>query len=550
MTGADVIAKRDALRKWRSHHEQLWNEVAELSMPRKITGAELGNLPPMINSAELHDSTLRTACLQLANGFCSLVTPREEVWHGLNPPKGLEDNDAVVKFYSECSEELTHQLEQSNFYTSIQETYLDRAAMGTGADYSEWDDENGMLNFRHLPIGTYFIGQDHRQRANCVIQEIGYTADQAAQEFGIEKLPPKLQKEARDPKKNDIHVFLVLIEKVTEWSGGDKDMPYYMCCVHEESQTVVHTDGFFELPIHVTRYLQWGASPYGFAPTWIALPEAHKLSFLQKQMDVLAEKAANPPILAPASLEGEIGVGALDITYVNDLDPNRSPREWATAGRYDIGQDRIMEKKKAIQEIMHGDLFRLFAQIERQMTATEATLRQAEKVMQFSPTFSRLTSEYLDPKIRRIFGILWRQGLMPDPPEEIAQVNKDRSVMVPVPNVSYNNRIALAIKASQNTNYAEFISMNESLVEMRPDILDNIDMDHQFRDNWRNAGLPEKSLMDEDERDEKRAVRAEQQAQAAQMEAAAQMASVAKDASAANGGQLPEAMLEAQDQAL
>jgi hypothetical protein len=209
-----------------------------------------------------------------------------------------------------------------------------------------------------------------------------------------------------------------------------------------------------------------------------------------------------------------------------------------------------MEKKKAIQEIMHGDLFRLFAQIERQMTATEATLRQAEKVMQFSPTFSRLTSEYLDPKIRRIFSILWRQGKMPDPPEEIAQVNKDRSVMVPVPNVSYNNRIALAIKASQNTNYAEFIAMNESLVEMRPDILDNIDMDHQFRDNWRNAGLPEKSLMDEDERDEQRAVRAEQQAQAAQMEAAAQMASTAKDASAANGGQLPDAMLEAQDQAL
>lgn len=515
-------------------------------MPRKVTGAELGNLPPLIDSAQLHDSTLRTASLQLANGFCSLVTPREEVWHSLTPPKALEGYDSVVKFYAECSEELTYRLEQSNFYTSIQETYLDRAAMGTGADYSEWDDENDMLNFRHLPIGSYFIGQDHRQRCNCVIQEIGYTADQAAQEFGIEALPPKLQKEAKDPKKSDIHVFLIMVEKVTEWSGGDMKMPFYMCCVHEESKEVVYKQGFWEMPVHVTRYLQWGASPYGFAPTWIALPEAHKLSFLQKQMDVLAEKAANPPILAPASLEGEIGVGALDITYVNDLDPNRSPREWATAGRYDIGQDRIESKKKAIQEIMHGDLFRLFAQIERTMTATEATLRQAEKVMQFSPTFSRLTSEYLDPKLKRIFGILWRQGKMPEPPEEIAQVNEDRSVVVPVPNVQYNNRIALAIKAMQNTNYAEFIAMNQSLVEMRPDILDNVDMDNQFRDNWRNAGLPEDSLQSQNEVDAIRTQRAQAEAQRAQMEQAAAAASIAKDAAAANGGELPEALQNAQ----
>lgn len=540
MQGEYVISKRDALRRYRSPHEQLWDEIAELSMPRKVSiDGGLGTLPPMIDSAQLHDSTLRTASLMLANGFCSLVTPREEVWHNLTPPKALRESDQVVKFYRECSEEITYRLEQSNFYTEIQEVYLDRAAMGTGLDFSEWDVENDELNFRHLPIGTYYIGQDHRGRCDSVVYECNYTAEQAAKEFGIDSLPEKLQREAKDPKKNESHVFVICVDKVNEWET-QTNFPYKMVCVHQDSKHVVHEQGYYEMPAHVTRYLKWGNSPYGYAPTWVALPEAHKLSFLQKQMDVLAEKAANPPILAPASMEGEIGVGALDITYVNDLDPNRAPREWGTSGRYDIGQDRIEQKKKAIMEIMHGDLFRLFAQIERQMTATEASLRQAEKVMQFSPTFSRLTSEYLDPKLRRIFSILWRQGKMPEAPEEIQMVTQDRNVVVPVPNIAYNNRISLAIKSQQNTAFAEFMAMNQSTVEMNPEILDNLNGDSHFRESWRNAGLPEDGLRSEEDVDETRQARAEAQAQQAQMEQAQQAASMLKDASTANGGQVPE----------
>ena len=542
MTGDYVISRRDALRQYRTPHESLWDEIAELSMPRKITDSSGGSFPTLINSAELHDSTLRIACLQLANGFCSLVTPREEVWHSLAPPKGLEDNDAAIKFYRECAEEISYRLDESNFYTSVQETYLERAAFGTACDFSEWDEDYGQLNFRNLNVGSYYIGQDHRGRCSEVVYESSYTAAQAATEFGIENLSDKLQKEVKDPKKNDLHVFIIMVEKTKPWDE-DQDFPYYMCCIEEDSKKVVSKMGYYEMPAHVTRYLKWGTSPYGFAPTWIALPEAHKLSLLQKQMDVLAEKAANPPILAPASLEGEIGVGALDITYVNDIDPNRSPREWATSGRYDIGQDRIAEKKKTIMEIMHGDLFRLFAQIERQMTATEATLREAEKVMQFSPTFSALTSEYLDPKLMRIFGILWRQGKMPEPPEELTMLLGEGSV--PLPQVRYNNRISLAIKAKQNSSYAEYIAVQTPLAEMNPSILDNMDTDKTFRDGWRNAGLPEDGLLPEIDVDQTRQARAEAQQKQMAMEQAAQTAAIAKDASAANGGQIPEPMMDA-----
>ena len=545
MDGTHIIEKRDALAKWRSPHEKLWDEIAELSMPRKVSGANEGVIPPLIESGQLHDATLRTATLQLANGFCSLVTPREEPWLGLEPPRAFDESDPVIKFYKECSEEVAYRLEQSNFYTEVQELYLDRAAMGTGCMFSEWDEEYDNLNFRHLPVGTYYIGQDHRGRADCIIACLSYTAEQAAQEFGLEELPPKLQDEVRNPKKNDQHTFLVAVEKTKPWADNKyQAFPYHLCAVHEESKKVVHQQGYYEMPAHVTRYLKWGSSPYGYAPTWVALPEAYKLGFLNKQMDVLAEKAANPPILAPASLEGEIGVGALDVTYVNDLDPNRSPREWATQGRYDIGKDRIEMKRAAIMEVMHGDLFRMFAEIDRTMTATEANLRQAEKVMQFSPTFSRLTSEFLDPLVRRVFAMLWRNGKLPSPPEELAIPGDEGNVTVPVPTIAYNNRISLAMRQLQNTQQAEFLAMNEMVIMQRPDVVDNLDLDAQFRQGWRNAGLPEDSLMNEVDVEETRMARAQQQQAAAQMAAAEQTAGIMKDTAAANGGELPPEMAE------
>ena len=137
---------------------------------------------------------------------------------------------------------------------------------------------------------------------------------------------------------------------------------------------------------------------------------------------------------------------------------------------------------------------------------------------------------------------------MPAAPEEIQMVTQDRNVVVPVPNIAYNNRISLAIKSQQNSSYAAFMAMTPSPVEMKPEILDNLNGDAHFRDSWRNAGLPEDGLRSEEEVDETRQARAEQQAQQQQMEQAMQAASAVKDASAANGGQVPEELSEALQQ--
>ena len=92
---------------------------------------------------------------------------------------------------------------------------------------------------------------------------MSYTAAAAATEFGIESLSEKLQKEVRDPKKNDLHVFIVMVEKTKPWDE-DQDFPYYMCVIEEDSKVVVSKMGYYEAPYHVTRYLKWGNKPLRF----------------------------------------------------------------------------------------------------------------------------------------------------------------------------------------------------------------------------------------------------------------------------------------------
>src|SRR6185436_2076880 len=101
---------------------------------------------------------------------------------------------------------------------------------------------------------------------------------------------------------------------------------------------------------------------------------------------------------------------AMGVTYFSrDLaGANLMPREWMTAGRYDVGLDRIKERQRAIEDAFHVPLFQMFAQLEKQMTAREVAERSSEKLIQFSPTFSRLTSELFNPLLERIFGILLR----------------------------------------------------------------------------------------------------------------------------------------------
>jgi hypothetical protein len=255
-------------------------------------------------------------------------------------------------------------------------------------------------------------------------------------------------------------------------------------------------------------------------------------------MDALAETAAFPRTLIPTDLDGEVDMRAGGITVFDPNTPAAAmPKVWGTEGRYDIGKDRVEVKVRAIEQAFHVDLFRMFTELQKEITAYEAMQRVAEKLVLFSPTFARQQSEVYSPLLQRVFGLLFRAGYFPEPPPEVLMPTQS-GVVLAAPQVVYTSRVALAIKALENRAFVEFMQIIGPLVQLRPDVLDNFDLDIAARLLAKNLSLPVKIIRDEQDRDADRQARAEA-AQTQQAIASAQgAAKAAKDASAADPAKL------------
>jgi hypothetical protein len=542
----DIISRNDSMKSTRASWDTLWQSLADYIQPRKsqITTKKTEAVEGFTD--EIYDNTAEQSNMDLAAGQLNYLTPSNERWSGFEAPEAVKarGGDIAEKWYAQCSEIAFRFLAASNFYLEIHEFYLDRGGFGTTALHCE-EGKRTRLNFAKLDVGTFSVAEDDEGMVDTVFREFQLTARQAVQKFGIENVGEKIRQnyETDQAKKLDekftfIHAIYPRIEDDRmpgKWDGPNKPIASVYVC--KEDRYVVRNSGYDEMPTQVSRYLKWGDAPYGYCPAITALPTVKQVNFLEKNMDALAEIAAFPRILQPEDLDGEVDMRAAGITIFDPNKPNSKPEVWGTEGRYDIGKERIDTKQKAIERAFHVDLFRMFASVDKQMTAYEAMQRVAEKLVQFSPTFSRLTTETLNPLLQRVFGILFRAGEFPEPPPEVLVPTAD-GVQLAQPEVVYTSRVALAIKALENRSFIEFMQIIGPLVQLRPDILDNFDLDEAARLLAKNLSLPTKIMRDKDDVAEDRTARAQAAAQAAAPEQAATMAKAAKDASAADPAKL------------
>lgn len=524
-----LCARAASLDAARATWDSFWQELARYVMPRKSQITYRNDYPGTDRESQLFDATAVEANMVLANGQLSWMTPSETPWFSFDPPAYLEGDDDAKQWYKRCTEIVQLELARSNFYSEIHELYLDRGAFGTACIFVQ-EGKSNLLNFECFNVGEYSLAEDDEGLVDTLFRNLRMSARAAVKRFGGDNVSEAVQKAAKDPKKEDEKFdFLHAIYPRSDREIGKADgmnMPWASVYVdkYQKGQKICREGGFQEKPFMATRYLKWNSEVYGWCPAWVAYPEARQLNFLEKQLDALAELAAYPRMLIPEHLKGAVDYRAAGVTYYSD--PTMMPKEWATQGRYDIGVDRANHRRTVIEKAFHVDLFRMFASLEKQMTAREVAERSSEKLIQFSPTFARMTTELFNPLLERVFAILARAGAFPPPPESIV-----RGGGIDTPEVTYTSRIALAIKALQNSAFARSLEMFAPVASFRPDIFDSLDLDRILRDTARNDGMPAEWLLPEDQVVAIRQQRAEAEAAAAQQ----QQAMVAADAAAKLG---------------
>ena len=545
--GEYVLTRHQDLLSNRKVWDTMWQDIADFCLPRKAEIVNKKEYPDTSRNDVLFDSTAIYANAVLANGQLSYMSPADSRWFVYEPPAAIKDNDKAKTWFQQCSEIVQLNLANSNFYSEVHELYFDDGTFGTYAMFCE-PGRRHPVTFTTFPCGSFCISEDDEGLVDTIFRELKMTCLQAADKFGEENLSEKMRKQVEEYRRtgkggNTLHDFVHAIypRRHKDRAPGKADgenKPIASVYVDKSSKHVVRSSGFDEQPFFAGRHLKWGDSAYGWSPGWIAMPEARQLNFLVKQMDALAEIKAFPRILIPSTHENEVDLRSGGFTYFDPLNPNALPKEWLTQGEYQIGLEREKRKEASIQRAFHVDLFQMFAMLDqKQMTAREVAERASEKLVQFSPTFARKTTELFNPLLRRVFNLHLRQGLFPPPPPDVIVQNEMTGIPeIPEPEVTYTSRVALAIKSLHNLAFMRTMERLAPIIPLKPEILDNYDMDAVSRDLGRNDGVPADWILDTDKRDQMREERAaqmqamqEQQNMMAQADMAAKAGSIKSD---------------------
>lgn len=491
-----AIRAIQALDAQRLPWEGLWQELADVCHPRRSLQSRTSSTttPERHQIAEAFDGTAMRSNRTLAHGQFSRITPMGSRWFALRPPDALIDNQEAHAWYQQCGEIVARKLYASNFYPRIHEHYLDRGAFGTAATEVTTGKGGKGLHFRSYPIGTYSIAHNAQDEVDTLARTYKLTPLQLEELFP-ENLPASVRKKLEDEKESLVPLECVHLIRPRRDRDPRKvdplNKPFESLHILKAEKHILLEGGYDEFPVAVSRWELWGDSPYGWAPSYLALPEATQLNFLEQMLDTLAEVSAFPRVLYPGNLKGDVDFRALGLTCYDPSNAQEAPREWLTGGRYDVGKDRAQDKRRAIEEAFFVPLFNAISQMRDQdITATQVQALVSESRELFHPIFAGLTRETTGPLIRRSFALLLRQGELPDPPPSVL-MQDDLGAFIADPNVEYTSIMALALEQSQLANFADVLNVLAPVAQADPAVWDFLDTDRIGPAFFRYKGLPE-----------------------------------------------------------
>lgn len=516
----------------------------------------------------IFDTTMIDAAQALATGQYNWLTPPNQPWGEYAVPDELKAQgdeagvDEATKWLGKASDTIRNERARSNFYSVVAESYLGVGTFATDLIFVE-EGKKTLFNYRHSRIGTYCIEEDDEGVVDTTFREFEMTFRQAKQMFGKsdDKLPDDMVRQAKGaPGLKKKFKFLHCIfpredskRLPNRKDGANKPIASVYLAIEFPIAEPVRVSGYDEQPALCQRWAKWGTdSPWGYGPSYLALPIARQLNYVQQFLDALAELHAYPRVLIPDNLDGDVDLRAGGTTVYDTANPNSKPEEWASIGDYKLGMEMQEQRREALRDAFMNKAFKLLNTmplLDKKMTAFEISQRQAEQLGDFTPTLGRRITEFMSPLMLREFGIAYRAGKLGQAPDSLmVDLGGGKRGLV-LPKVVITNRLTDALKALKNRATEEtFQFIMPQLEAGRPEALDIFDMDHVNREYALNAGMAPDSMRKQTGSGSVAALRAAR-AQQAQAQQAAHLAEQLGKAGAGLG-KSPQALQDAATQAL
>lgn len=475
----ELISHSDRLFANQTNWRHTWQDLSDYIYPVK-SNIETLETPGEVRATERYDTTAEEAMLDAAAGLVGWLCPIGEQWFKFEPQLNTASED-VKRWYRECSKITADALFTSNFYLTFFEGCIDAMLFGTWATFAE-QSPNELLNYVSWPIGTYTFTVNSEGKPDQVYRRWKWTARQAVQEWGEDKVGKDIRKcylqGGKDAEREFEFEHCIKPRAKGEYVNGPTSgekrpiASIYYCRSHPH---LIEESGFYEMPVAIGRTLKSNSEQYGRSPGMGVLPEIKMLNKMEHDIVLALEKMVSPPWLMRDDSEYVPDNRPNGITYYRD--ENSRPEQQEFTNRIDLGEQKTEQKRERIRKAFFNDMFQMVTALrENRQPPTALQIQEMvnERIVLFTPIFARTIQEVLNPLLERTFGLLYRARQFPEPPPDVIDSGGAYEI-------TYVSRIAMALKSLQNNQLMQGMNLIMQMMEINPQA--------RFLLNWKKAGL-------------------------------------------------------------
>lgn len=535
-----------------------WRELGEYVLPRRprffITDVNRGDR----RTNKIMDTTATLAWRVFVAGMVSGTCNPYRPWFEMGAlDLDLEENSGPARAWLEAlTSRMRTILLLTNFYQVAPEAIGDVGQFATAGVWME-EDFDSVANFRSIPLGSFSIASDSRNRTCTAVREFRMNVWQVIEKFGLDTATGQI-----DWSNLSLHVqslynrhlynewvdIIHCVRPNPEWNPKRLeskfkrfDSTYYEKGISGTTSANYFTDdptkfleekGYDYFPGLFPRWQVCGEDYYGtMCPGMIALPDIKQLQMGEKRSLQAIEKMVNPPMKGPASLAMKRpSILPGDMTYV-DEQPGHDSFKPVHEVRFDVDklEGKQREVRGRIDTAYFKDIMLMISQSnDPQKTATEIVERKEEKFLVLGPVLDQLNHDFFDPMFKTLFTFMQRQGLVPPPPPELqGQLIRPRYVSI----MAQAQKLA---GVGSLERFSQFITSTAQAVPSAQ-IEDNVDWD-RLVEEYGDATSVGTVLRDPKQRDAIRDQRQKAQQAQAQAQMAEQAANAAKNLSQTDTG--------------
>jgi len=501
-----------------------WKELSEYMLPRKDSFAAPGSGGFRLGSTgdeRIFDSTPMHALELLASSLGGLLTNPAMPWFEIRArDPEIGDVKEVRQFLQQARDRMISlfNTEDTGFQTNVHELYLDVALLGTAVMYVEADTQS-VARFSTRPLGEVFVAESARGMVDTVYRRYEVSVRQASQMWGA-ALSDEVKRKVPEKPEEKIEILHAVFPRTDrDPSGfGAANFPFASIYMEVATENILEESGYLEMPYLVPRWGKAAGEIYGRGPGQTALSDTRVLNAMGKTALMAAEKMADPPLMVPDDgFLGPVRSGPGGLSYYR---AGSSDRIEALPVRVDLGatEEMMNQRRESIRRIFLGDQL---APEGPAVTATEAVIRQSEKMRVLGPVLGRLQTEFLGPLVRRVFHIMLRMNALPPFPEGLAPDDIE---------VRYTSPVARAQKQYEAQGLAQTMDYLAPLVGGSDalGIMDNFETDRVTRHVAELFGTPPDYLKPEPDVEAARAGKSQSMSTAQLTQTIAQGAAIAK----------------------